>query len=246
MQTMSDSLGAYLKRKREGRQVSLQDMARATHISEAWIQALEENRFDSFSQIEYVPGYLKLYSAHLGLDYEEVMNRAREAFARIPARPQGPYRLSPFPSDHAPLRPVGKSGNGRSQRSDRIIKQAALAVFTILTISLFFFLPSEYKGPDTIHSKVSNQIEPTGINPAIQSAVPAGGAIASPPVVPLPATASPEGQTAVKPAQVIGNSDSKRYHLPGMKYYDQVQAYHRVVFASEEEAIQAGYQKAPR
>jgi hypothetical protein len=43
---------------------------------------------------------------------------------------------------------------------------------------------------------------------------------------------------------VIGNRDSKRYHLPGMKYYDLVKAYHRVVFQSEKEAIRAGYRRA--
>ena len=42
---------------------------------------------------------------------------------------------------------------------------------------------------------------------------------------------------------VIGNRDSKRYHLPGMKYYNLVKAYHRIVFQSEEEAIQAGITK---
>ncbi len=44
--------------------------------------------------------------------------------------------------------------------------------------------------------------------------------------------------------KVIGNRDSRRYHLPGMKYYDKVQAYHRVEFESEEAAVRAGYQKA--
>lgn len=44
--------------------------------------------------------------------------------------------------------------------------------------------------------------------------------------------------------KVIGNRDSKRYHLPGMKYYDKVKAYHRVIFNSEKEAIKAGYHKA--
>jgi tetratricopeptide (TPR) repeat protein len=47
-----------------------------------------------------------------------------------------------------------------------------------------------------------------------------------------------------KKMKVIGNRDSKRYHLPGMKYYNKVQAYHRVTFNSEEEAIKAGYHKA--
>jgi tetratricopeptide (TPR) repeat protein len=43
--------------------------------------------------------------------------------------------------------------------------------------------------------------------------------------------------------KVIGNRNSKRYHLPGMKYYDKVIEYHRVIFDSEEEAIKAGYRK---
>jgi len=46
--------------------------------------------------------------------------------------------------------------------------------------------------------------------------------------------------------KVIGNRDSKRYHLPGMKYYHQVEEYHRVEFDSEAAAIQAGFHKAPR
>jgi len=52
--------------------------------------------------------------------------------------------------------------------------------------------------------------------------------------------------TAKRKTIVVGNRDSKRYHLPGMKYYDQVKAYHRVEFSSEEEAIAAGYHRAPR
>ena len=46
--------------------------------------------------------------------------------------------------------------------------------------------------------------------------------------------------------KIIGNSDTKRYHLPGMKYYNAVESYHRVEFDSEDDAIRAGYQKAPR
>ena len=44
--------------------------------------------------------------------------------------------------------------------------------------------------------------------------------------------------------KVIGNRDSKLYHLPGMKYYDRVRAYHRIEFDSEEDAVHAGYRKA--
>lgn len=61
---------------------------------------------------------------------------------------------------------------------------------------------------------------------------------------PAPVTASaPEVTQKIK---VIGNSDSKRYHLRGMKYYNTIKAYHRVEFDSEEDAIKAGYNKAPQ
>ncbi|MDQ5986539.1 MAG: hypothetical protein CSYNP_02269 [Syntrophus sp. SKADARSKE-3] len=61
----------------------------------------------------------------------------------------------------------------------------------------------------------------------------------------IPAAAVPREESAVK-VKTVGNRDSKLYHLPGMKYYDRVEAYHRIEFSSEEEAVAAGYHKAPR
>lgn len=55
---------------------------------------------------------------------------------------------------------------------------------------------------------------------------------------------SREISSAEKPTVVIANSDSKRYHLAGMPFYDKVKPYHRVLFNSEKEAIDAGYYKA--
>ena len=51
---------------------------------------------------------------------------------------------------------------------------------------------------------------------------------------------------AIQKIKVIGNQDSKRYHLPGMKYYNAVETYHRVEFDSEADAIKAGYHKASK
>jgi len=45
---------------------------------------------------------------------------------------------------------------------------------------------------------------------------------------------------------VVANSNSKLYHLPGMKYYNNISKHHRVIFTSEEEAKRASYRKAPR
>lgn len=69
----------------------------------------------------------------------------------------------------------------------------------------------------------------------------------SPPVPPPATETTPTpAKEAVQKIKVIGNSDSKRYHLPGMKYYNAVKAYHRVEFDSEADAIKAGYTKGPQ
>ena len=88
-------------------------------------------------------------------------------------------------------------------------------------------------------------------NPITPPAVTTGGGDGTPKHVPaIDPLYSPPGRTERKPVpspkggQVVGNRDTGRYHLPGMKYHDKVKAYHRVVFQSEREAIRAGYVKA--
>ena len=67
---------------------------------------------------------------------------------------------------------------------------------------------------------------------AAQVTVPVSETIPDPVTAPTPtATPAPAIATVSEATQiikVIGNSDSKRYHLPGMKYYNAVKAYHRV------------------
>ena len=67
--------------------------------------------------------------------------------------------------------------------------------------------------------------------------------ISSGPTEKIPPQAQ-SSQPASSKAAVVGNSTSKRYHLPGMPFYDKVKKYHRVLFASEQEAIDKGYYKA--
>lgn len=63
-----------------------------------------------------------------------------------------------------------------------------------------------------------------------------------------PDPTAPPSRVSAKNAQaaspVIGNTDTKRYHLPGMPFYGKVKKHHRIVFSSEQEAIDKGYYKA--
>ncbi len=61
---------------------------------------------------------------------------------------------------------------------------------------------------------------------------------------PFPVAESTGAETTDGKAVVIGNSDTLRYHLPDMPYYDKIKKHHRVYFDSEKQAIDHGYYKA--
>lgn len=255
------SSGGYLKKARESKKISIAELSRKTQLSPELLLAMEENRFESFSQPEFIPGYLKLYARQLGLDEDEAL-REYKAFDQIPKQTKNiPIQTNLFLDYNPPIRASepAKIQATRNNNSN-LFKHAFLIFFTILSLSLFFYIPSEYKGPREIRSDTSSRVvemkkDAPGTPPSPQTASPppladtAPSGKASPPQAPTLAGATPASSVDREPEKmikVIGNRDSKRYHLPGMKYYDHVAAYHRVVFASEEEAVKAGYRKASR
>lgn len=92
----TETLGQYLRREREARSVSLEEISRGTRISQPYLEALERDDFHFFSNREYILGFLKGYARHLGLDPEEVLKRYRiqseltsrkETFEQLPLFP---------------------------------------------------------------------------------------------------------------------------------------------------------------
>ena len=81
---------------------------------------------------------------------------------------------------------------------------------------------------------------------AVSEATPTPVTTPAPALAPAPTPVPAPVPEATQKIKVIGNSDSKKYHLPGMKYYNAVKDYHRVEFDSESDAIKAGYNKAPQ
>jgi cytoskeletal protein RodZ len=268
---VKETLGQYLKREREARHISLEDMPKATKISSPFIKALEDDDFDFFSQQEAIPGYLKLYTRHLGLDYDDALrwyHIQSELYNSSKSFQQLPLFLD---YDSPPIMPAKVNKRPLNRRIVGISVSVTAAVVLILLLTYLYL----FTGPaQDIDMKETSP--PTNL---VQQA-PTMGETAPDPIppekayiVPLPsqpenpgqqkqssAVTDPDQANRVKtenahpeaPAlsarkhdkKVIGNSDSKRYHLPGMKYYNMIQAYHRVEFNSEEEAVKAGYYKA--
>ena len=69
---MQSSIGAQLKQIRESRGISLETIALKTHISLAYLRALEENDVDSLPSTVQLRGFLRLYASELGLQLEDL------------------------------------------------------------------------------------------------------------------------------------------------------------------------------
>ncbi|MCX5909868.1 MAG: helix-turn-helix transcriptional regulator [Deltaproteobacteria bacterium] len=251
-QRFSENLGNYLKRAREARKIPREELSRVTRISLPFLVALEENDFDFFSQHEFIPGFLKVYTRHLGLDYEEVLQRFHVQWERN--RLKKTQQLTLFSNSTAI--PTGKAFRPKWNFHKLFSRKIVLILIICVSLSLSLYLhllSSKIKEPQVPPPAKNAQ----GITPYSPLAVPEESDETTPSPedsVSLSEDAADQESPATSGAQkeeglpdkrkVIGNSDSRRYHLPGMKYYDNVEAYHRVEFESEEEAIQAGYQKA--
>lgn len=74
-----ETIGEYLKRIRQERGLSVEDLAKKTRISPVFIRALEENRLEDFPGEVFARGFVRAYSRSLGLDDQDTMKRFSQA-----------------------------------------------------------------------------------------------------------------------------------------------------------------------
>jgi len=87
-----ESFGAWLRRERTARQVSIEEIADVTKISKTYLQALEDDRFDILPATVFAKGFLREYAKYVGLDADEVVNSYLTATQET--EPDGPEELA--------------------------------------------------------------------------------------------------------------------------------------------------------
>src|SRR5262245_51545846 len=68
------TFGETLTRERELREISLRQISEATKINIRYLEALEENRFDSLPGGLFNKGFIRAYANFIGLDGEAMVN----------------------------------------------------------------------------------------------------------------------------------------------------------------------------
>lgn len=77
---MNTHVGNYLKNARESKNITFQDIEKATRIRAKNLQALEQEQWDQFPSKTYVQGLLKKYAKFLELDEEKLLAYFRREY----------------------------------------------------------------------------------------------------------------------------------------------------------------------
>ncbi len=74
-----ESIGQYLRKERELRQVSLEELAQTTRIPMKMLVRIEEDRYDELPGEVFARGFIKSYARSLGLESAPLLDRYGEA-----------------------------------------------------------------------------------------------------------------------------------------------------------------------
>ena len=91
------SVGGYLRALRLGKQVSLEEMARATRVGFHQLEALEADRFAELPATVFVKGFIRAYCHFLGEPDDVALRHYREVLGECPL----PDRGAPVLRSHA-------------------------------------------------------------------------------------------------------------------------------------------------
>jgi cytoskeletal protein RodZ len=72
---LTESVGQYLRRHREARRMSVEEVSRATRVPSASVERIEADQFDELPGEVFVRGFLRSYAQAVGLQADDVLAR---------------------------------------------------------------------------------------------------------------------------------------------------------------------------
>jgi cytoskeletal protein RodZ len=136
-----DSIGRYLKRTREQRAMSVEEVSRATRIPTTSIERIEADHFDDLPGEVFVRGFLKAYARAVALSTDDVLARYT-ASRRIAL-------VTPLPLSSAPAR--------RTQGKRFGVAIAFVVLLVLFTLALSIVLrPRGHDMPPELSRAIPN------------------------------------------------------------------------------------------
>lgn len=86
--------GTYLKKERELRSITLEELVENTNIKRSYLEAIESGHLEKLPGMTFAKGYLRTYSNYIGLDPHAVLLRFEEYLSQLGKGSQGSYEAS--------------------------------------------------------------------------------------------------------------------------------------------------------
>ena len=129
-----ESIGEFLKRERELRQITLREVAEGTKISIRRLRSIESDQFHDLPAEVFVRGFIKSYAEYIGIDPEDAILRLEENLPQEELEIKNVRGFSPKSTEKS--------------RSPLLVAAAVAAALLILAgIWSFFFQNHEFKIP---------------------------------------------------------------------------------------------------
>lgn len=124
------SFGGDLRRERELREVSLQEISEATKISMKFLHAIEENQFDLLPGGVFNVGFIRAYATHIGVDDDEMVNNYL-------------FHIQQLQAENGEESDLGAASRSTGQSSGRLMAWIIVALVVVaaaVTASWYFFI----------------------------------------------------------------------------------------------------------
>jgi Helix-turn-helix domain/Domain of unknown function (DUF4115) len=92
---IADGLGEFLRRERELRHISLDDVAERTKISRRYLEAIEQGQYDRLPGETFVRGFIRSYAQFVGLDPQDTLLLYNQSRMDHDVAPLWTERISP-------------------------------------------------------------------------------------------------------------------------------------------------------
>src|SRR5689334_7696401 len=169
-------IGADLRKARIARKRSIDEISRATKITPALLQAIENDAFAAVPGGLFTRGYLRAYAREVGLDGEALVERYRAEF-EAPPPPEPPPETREVEREWLGwVRPLVEPNDDGPKRTRSALIQLCVVLVAVTVYFVGWKRPAPVHGADLKPNAAVGVAPTNGVTPAVQPAVATSGA----------------------------------------------------------------------
>jgi cytoskeleton protein RodZ len=188
------SFGEKLRKEREQRKITLDDISSTTKISTRMLRALEDEHFDQLPGGVFNKGFVRAYARHIGLDEEQAITDYLDATSQNPSgtTPASVPEISVLAAQAAQmerLRSLNRNGTAR-------VPWEVLAALLLLVAVVLAYWSYRKRGASVARPEPTTQKESVGRTSSLAAgATPASGSSLTPAPQPASSASGPSSGT---------------------------------------------------